>query len=101
MPREKATNKAGNGTKKKTTRRKATVSAKSGGNGDSKKKTPRKRSASTRGADDIVISEDERRRLIAEAAYLRAEARGFVGGDPTDDWLAAEHEVDARIAAQA
>ena len=25
---------------------------------------------------------------------LRAEARGFVGGDATVDWLEAEHEVD-------
>jgi hypothetical protein len=33
--------------------------------------------------------------LIAEAAYFRAEARGFAGGDPVRDWLAAEAEVDA------
>jgi hypothetical protein len=32
--------------------------------------------------------------MIAEAAYLRAEQRGFSGGDSVADWLAAEKEVD-------
>lgn len=31
--------------------------------------------------------------MIAEAAYYRAAARGFQGGDPLDDWLAAEAEI--------
>lgn len=31
---------------------------------------------------------------IAEAAYWRAERRGFTGGQELDDWLAAEREVD-------
>ena len=35
--------------------------------------------------------------MIALAAYLRAEARGFEGGNPVEDWLAAEAEVDARL----
>jgi hypothetical protein len=33
--------------------------------------------------------------MIAEAAYFRAEARGFEGGDSVRDWLEAEAEVDA------
>jgi hypothetical protein len=42
-------------------------------------------------------TEPERRhRRIAERAYLRAASRGFVGGDPVADWLAAEAEVDAQ-----
>ncbi len=32
--------------------------------------------------------------MIAEAAYYRARARGFVPGCELDDWLAAEAEVD-------
>jgi hypothetical protein len=36
----------------------------------------------------------ERERMIAEAAYYRAERRGFSGGDTVKDWLAAEKEVD-------
>lgn len=39
-------------------------------------------------------SPEERHRMIAEQAYLRAERRGFQGGDMVDDWLAAEAEVD-------
>ena len=49
----------------------------------------------------IEISEDARRGMIAEAAYLRAERRGFVG-DPEkerEDWLLAEAEVDALLKA--
>ena len=39
-------------------------------------------------------------RMVAEAAYLRAEKRHFATGGETDDWLAAEAEVDARLAAE-
>jgi hypothetical protein len=35
---------------------------------------------------------------IADAAYQRAERRGFEPGHALDDWLAAEKEVDARAA---
>ena len=37
---------------------------------------------------------EERTRMIAEAAYYRAESRGFTGGDPLQDWLDAEAEID-------
>jgi Zinc-ribbon containing domain/Protein of unknown function (DUF2934) len=40
-----------------------------------------------------LISGEERHRMIAEAAYYRALDRGFDGGDPVDDWLAAEREI--------
>jgi hypothetical protein len=40
------------------------------------------------------LSADERRALIAEAAWYRAEARGFAPGGEEADWLAAEAEVD-------
>jgi hypothetical protein len=43
------------------------------------------------------LTPEARRTLIAEAAYLRAERRGFVPGHETDDWLAAEIEVDALL----
>ncbi len=38
----------------------------------------------------VSISPGERQKMIAEAAYFRALARGFKGGDPMDGWLAAE-----------
>lgn len=37
----------------------------------------------------------ERRRRIAEAAYYRAEQRGFAPGNEDDDWLTAEKDIDA------
>jgi DNA anti-recombination protein RmuC len=40
---------------------------------------------------------EQRRQMIAEAAYLRAERRGFDGGDAVRDWIEAEQEVDARL----
>lgn len=36
----------------------------------------------------------DRRRAIAEYAYLLSERRGFAPGYELDDWLAAEKEVD-------
>ena len=41
-----------------------------------------------------TISSAERWLLITEKAYSRIQRRGFVGGDPIDDWLEAEREVD-------
>jgi hypothetical protein len=38
---------------------------------------------------------DERRRRIAEAAYYRAERRGFAAGYEDADWLDAEKELDS------
>ena len=43
------------------------------------------------------MSAEERHALIAEAAYRRAERRGFQGGDPLADWLESEKEVDALL----
>lgn len=44
-------------------------------------------------------SSNERRQMIAEAAYFRAEQRGFTGGDAVRDWCEAEAEIDARLRA--
>jgi hypothetical protein len=40
--------------------------------------------------------------MIAEAAYLRAERRGFAGGpdQEKEDWLLAEAEVDVLLQAE-
>ena len=47
----------------------------------------------------ISVSEEARRAMVAEAAYLRAERRGFAPGDEAEDWLASEAEVDALLRA--
>ena len=40
------------------------------------------------------ITPELRYRMICDAAYFHAERRGFVGGNPCDDWTLAEAEVD-------
>ena len=40
------------------------------------------------------IDKDERRQMIAEAAYYRFQNRGCEEGRDVDDWLVAEEEVD-------
>ena len=48
---------------------------------------------------EIPSFSESREARIAEAAYWRAERRGFTAGQELDDWLAAEKEVDEDIAA--
>ncbi|HEV2284572.1 MAG TPA: DUF2934 domain-containing protein [Steroidobacteraceae bacterium] len=57
-----------------------------------------KRSTSSKSPGRAAVSAEDRRGMIAEAAYLRAERRGFAPGHETEDWLAAEVEVDALLA---
>jgi hypothetical protein len=45
-------------------------------------------------------SQQQRRQMIAEAAYRRAERRGFSPGSEVADWLAAEREVDFALSLQ-
>jgi len=40
-----------------------------------------------------VFNAQERERLIAQAAYFRAEKRGFAPGCELQDWVEAEAEV--------
>ena len=55
---------------------------------------------SRRKADSATtITAAERLSMIETAAYYRAERRGFRSGHEADDWLSAEAEVDAMIAA--
>lgn len=39
----------------------------------------------------------ERLRMIAEAAYYKAQRRGSLPGDSRQDWLEAEAEIDAML----
>jgi Protein of unknown function (DUF2934) len=41
------------------------------------------------------LDADTRRAMIAEAAYYRAEQRGFEPGRELEDWHAAESDVDS------
>jgi hypothetical protein len=66
---------------------------------------PQKRAASVDPLDNAAqyivprVVED-RTELIAKAAYFNAERRGFAPGHELEDWLAAENEVDQRLAGE-
>ncbi len=83
------------------------------GSGRTKKTAPpvtQQPSADTSTHTEVTAANLERREIpsfsesrearIAEAAYWRAERRGFTAGQELDDWLAAEKEVDGDLATQ-
>jgi hypothetical protein len=43
------------------------------------------------------IDPERRRAMIAEAAYYRAEQRGFEPGRELEDWCAAESAIDSSL----
>ena len=59
--------------------------------------TARTAQPKTRPVPAVLIDQDLRRSMIAQAAYYRAERRGFEPGHEAEDWLAAESEVDAAL----
>jgi N-acetylmuramoyl-L-alanine amidase CwlA len=93
--KKKSTAKKAVAKKKAVVKKKATVKKKAA----VKKKAiakPRSPKKTTAKAGIRRISADERRHMIAEAAYLRAESQGFVS-DHLHDWLAAEVAVDRAL----
>lgn len=56
--------------------------------------------AGRRAVREAAVTPEQRWRMIAEAAYYRAERHGF-DGDPVSDWLAAEAEIDRMLGGQA
>jgi hypothetical protein len=70
------------------------------GSAPMKARAPRKPTAqTTRSTTNFssFVGPEKRAALIAEAAYYRAEMRGFAPGHENEDWLAAENEVDAAL----
>jgi len=60
--------------------------------------SPNTRTSTDAAREDSVADVEAARwryERIAEAAYRRAERRGFAPGGELDDWLAAEREYDA------
>jgi hypothetical protein len=72
-----------------------------------RRRTPRKTAAATPKPDTQAAlsasnirgdaAPQEIRRLIAEAAYFRAQERGFQPGHELEDWIEAESEVMGRL----
>lgn len=52
------------------------------------------------GEQRLPATPEERYRMIEEAAYFRAEKRGFLGGDVAQDWIQAEAEIDRMLKEQ-
>jgi hypothetical protein len=77
-----------------STRKRVRSTAKpaSGGN-PAQRRTTRKRTSEG-------VPSSEWHAMVAQAAYFRAEQRGFVGGSPEEDWYAAEAELRARLGLQ-
>lgn len=44
---------------------------------------------------------EQRQKMIEEAAYYVANRRGFIGGNPLEDWLEAEAEIDKQLSQKA
>jgi len=44
---------------------------------------------------------DPHHTAVAEAAYFRAERRGFAPGHELEDWQAAEREIEGRLISEA
>ncbi len=53
--------------------------------------------AKTRARKTGRVSPVDRQRFVAEAAYFKAERRGFAEGGELDDWIEAEAEIDALL----
>ena len=46
---------------------------------------------------EALVPREVRHQMIAQAAYFRAQRRGFEPGHELEDWLAAETEVDTGL----
>ncbi len=56
--------------------------------------TPAQSQALSKSLIEQLFTPADRHRMTAEAAYYRAERRGFAPGRELDDWLCAEHDVN-------
>ncbi len=80
---------------KKTTKK--TASKKTSTKKAAKKKAAHSSKVHRASKTQLNINAEERWRMIATAAYHKAEARGFTPGKEAEDWYEAEKEVDALL----
>jgi hypothetical protein len=62
------------------------------------KAKPATKPANPRARKLKTVPADQRRNYIEVAAYHIAERRGFAAGDPFEDWVQAEAEIDRLLA---
>lgn len=85
------------GTEKKPATRETTKSAGKTAAPRASQRSTGKAAPAASSTPSRLVSAEEREKMIAQAAYLRAERRGFMGGDPVADWLEAEMEIDSML----
>jgi len=76
---------------------KPVASAKAKGDKAPAAKSAPAKSKAAKGNGATPITPEQRYRMICDAAYFRAERRGFIGGNPAEDWTAAEAEIDGLL----
>lgn len=59
---------------------------------------PATKAARPRARKSAKVSAEQRRNYVEVAAFYIAERRGFAAGDPLQDWVQAETEIDRLIA---
>jgi len=83
-------------TAKKKTRKKTTKEKVASARNASKDEVAKKHAKTTGpGISSIDITLEERLKMIAVAAYHKAEKRGFAPGNELQDWTEAEQEIYA------
>ncbi len=75
--------------------KKVKKTARAVGNGE----LPTLKKATKRESVVSAVTPEQRYRMICDAAYYRAEQRGFIGGSAEQDWRDAETEVDQKLCA--
>lgn len=44
-----------------------------------------------------AISDEQKHQMIAEAAFYNSQKRAQLGGDPIQDWLLAERQIEQKL----
>ena len=97
-PKKKASQKTASRQKKDAQRSAPPKKATAAASGDAASKAETTRTRGARVASRVAaVTAEERWKMIAAAAYYRAEARGFEPGHEHEDWLVAEREVDTLL----
>jgi hypothetical protein len=84
-------------TKKKVSKKKVTKKAANTKKASTKKTTKKSTKSTKPDASLIEISPEERWKMIAVAAYHKAEKRDFAPGNELQDWTEAEKEIDTLL----
>ncbi len=65
--------------------------------GQAPKKPGVRKNTGKQSSAQVSFAPEERRRMIEVRAYFLAQERGFAPGNPEQDWLAAEAQIDALL----